>query len=75
MTTIVRPRDVGRPTLIAPGSSAPIGPTVVAGGVNFCVWSRHATGLDLPTPGCWRLRLTSGELRASVDIQAVRLAR
>ena len=47
MTTIVRPRDMGRPTLVDPGSSAPIGPTVVADGVNFCVWSRHATGLDL----------------------------
>ena len=35
----------------------------------------YATGLDLPTPGCWRLRLTTGDLRASVDDQAVRLAR
>ena len=33
-----------------------------------------ASSLDLPTPGCWRLRLSSGELRAFVDIQAVRMA-
>jgi hypothetical protein len=33
-----------------------------------------ASSLDLPTPGCWRLRLSSGELRAFVDIRAVRLA-
>jgi glycogen operon protein len=47
VATIVRPVDVGRPTQIEPGSSAPIGPTIVADGVNFCVWSGHATGLDL----------------------------
>jgi hypothetical protein len=30
-----------------------------------------ASSLDLPTPGCWRLRLASGKLRAFVDIEAV----
>ena len=33
-----------------------------------------ASSLDLPTPGCWRLRLSSGKLRAFVDIRAVRMA-
>ena len=35
----------------------------------------YASIVDLPRPGCWRLRLTTGELRAFVDVQAVRLAR
>ena len=30
-----------------------------------------ASILDVPRPGCWRLWLTSGELRAFVDIRAV----
>jgi len=30
-----------------PGSSAPIGPTVTADGVNFSVFSQRATGMDL----------------------------
>src|SRR5262245_14654062 len=29
------------------GRSCPLGATVVAGGVNFCVFSRAATGIDL----------------------------
>jgi hypothetical protein len=33
-----------------------------------------ASSLDLPTPGCWRLRLSSGKLRAFVDIRAVSMA-
>ena len=33
--------------LVAPGSSAPIGPTVTADGVNFSVFSQRATGMDL----------------------------
>ena len=33
-----------------------------------------ASNLDLPTPGCWRLWLSSGELRAFVDIRAVSMA-
>ena len=30
-----------------PGTSWPIGATVVAGGVNFSVYSRHAHGIEL----------------------------
>ena len=33
----------------------------------------YASILDLPTPGCWRLRLSTGELRATVDVLAVDL--
>lgn len=33
----------------------------------------YATALDLPTPGCWRLRLRTGDLRATVDVLAVDL--
>jgi isoamylase len=29
------------------GSSAPLGATVIGGGVNFCLYSRHATGVEL----------------------------
>jgi hypothetical protein len=32
----------------------------------------YASILDLGRPGCWRLTLTTGDLRAVVDIQAVR---
>jgi len=32
---------------LAPGRSAPIGPTVTADGVNFSVFSQRATGMDL----------------------------
>ena len=32
---------------VAPGSSAPIGPTVTADGTNFSVYSQRATGMDL----------------------------
>jgi hypothetical protein len=31
----------------------------------------YASSIDLPRPGCWRLRLTTGSLRAFVDIRAV----
>jgi hypothetical protein len=34
----------------------------------------YASGLDLPTPGCWRLWLTTGKLRAVVDIRAGKFA-
>jgi hypothetical protein len=34
----------------------------------------YASIIDLPTPGCWRLTLTTGDLRAHVDVQARRLA-
>ena len=33
----------------------------------------YASILDLDRPGCWRLTLTTGELRAHVDIRAVAL--
>jgi isoamylase len=35
------------PTADPQGDYAPIGATVVDGGVNFCVFSRHATGAEL----------------------------
>jgi isoamylase len=35
------------PPTILPGQSYPLGATVYAVGVNFCVYSKHATGLDL----------------------------
>jgi len=31
----------------------------------------YASIIDIPRPGCWRLTLTTGSLRATVDIQAV----
>jgi hypothetical protein len=34
----------------------------------------YASIIDLPTPGCWRLTLTAGDLRAHVDLSARRLA-
>jgi hypothetical protein len=34
-----------------------------------------ASIVDLPKPGCWRLELTSGDLKATVDLRAVRVAR
>jgi hypothetical protein len=33
----------------------------------------YASSLVLPAPGCWRLRLRTGELRATVDVLAVDL--
>jgi glycogen operon protein len=35
------------PETAAPGSSAPLGAAVTAGGVNFSVYSRHATAMEL----------------------------
>jgi hypothetical protein len=35
----------------------------------------YASTLDLPHPGCWRLTLTTGDLKATVDLRAVRLER
>jgi hypothetical protein len=35
----------------------------------------YATGLDVPTPGCWRLTLTTGDLKAVVDFRAVDLSK
>src|SRR5687768_8225784 len=32
---------------LSPGSSSPLGSTMVAGGANFCVYSRHATAMEL----------------------------
>jgi hypothetical protein len=34
----------------------------------------YASILDLGRPGCWRLTLTTGDLRAHVDIRAVRMS-
>lgn len=34
----------------------------------------YASIVNVPTAGCWRLRLTTGSLRASVVVQAVRAA-
>jgi len=31
----------------------------------------YASIVDLPSPGCWRLTLTSGDLHGTVDLQAV----
>jgi hypothetical protein len=33
----------------------------------------YASIIDIPRPGCWRLTLTSGTLRATVDMRAIRL--
>ncbi|HWL71308.1 MAG TPA: isoamylase, partial [Geminicoccus sp.] len=43
------PGAVGRPDPadIVPGSPAPLGATPTAGGVNFSVYSRHGTGVEL----------------------------
>jgi hypothetical protein len=35
----------------------------------------YASIVDLPRPGCWRLTLTTGNLKAQIDLRAVRLAR
>jgi hypothetical protein len=32
----------------------------------------YASIIDIPRPGCWRLTLETGDLRASVDFRAVR---
>ena len=32
----------------------------------------YASIIDIPRPGCWRLTLTSGSLRASVDMRAIK---
>jgi hypothetical protein len=34
----------------------------------------YASIVEVPAPGCWRLTLTTGELRATVDLRAVDLA-
>jgi hypothetical protein len=34
----------------------------------------YASIIDLPSPGCWRLTLTTGDLKATIDLRAVRLA-
>jgi hypothetical protein len=33
----------------------------------------YASIIDIPRPGCWRLTLTSGSLRATVDMRAIPL--
>src|SRR5689334_11008684 len=47
MATVARHQDVPDSALAEPGTSAPIGPTMGEGGVNFSVYSQHATGMDL----------------------------
>jgi hypothetical protein len=32
----------------------------------------YASIIDVPRPGCWRLTLTTGSVKASVDVRAVR---
>jgi hypothetical protein len=32
----------------------------------------YASIIDLPRPGCWRLRLSTGALRGTVDLRAIR---
>ncbi len=35
------------PSTVLPGQSYPLGATVYAIGINFCIYSKHATGIDL----------------------------
>lgn len=32
----------------------------------------YASIIDVPKPGCWRLTLTTGKVKASIDLYAVR---
>ena len=34
-------------TKVTTGQSAPLGATIADGGVNFSIYSRHASGVDL----------------------------
>src|SRR6185369_8916851 len=49
-----------RTTQVRIGATAPLGATVTADGVNFSVFSKHATGIDLllfdPRRGILRVR-------------------
>ena len=54
MTTMARPGDSRKPFLsgarqgvVEPGIAHPLGATVTPGGVNFCVYAKHATGIDI----------------------------
>ena len=54
MTTMARPGDSRKPFLagarlgvVEPGIAHPLGATVTPAGVNFCVYAKHATGIDI----------------------------
>jgi isoamylase len=54
VTTLERPGDLRKPFLagarkaaVKPGSAHPLGATVTPAGVNFCVYAKHATGIDI----------------------------
>src|SRR5258707_11099773 len=54
MTTMARPGDLRKPFLagarqaaVEPGVAHPLGATVTPAGVNFCVYAKHATGMDI----------------------------
>ena len=54
MTTLARPGDGRKPFLagarqgvVEPGVAHPLGATVTPAGVNFCVYAKHATGIDI----------------------------
>ena len=53
-----------RPFVTRPGSRFPPGATAAPGGVNFCVFSRHATGVEL---------LLYADDRSSEPLQTIRL--
>jgi pullulanase/glycogen debranching enzyme len=36
-----------RASLVEPGTAHPLGASVVVGGVNLCVYSKRATGIDV----------------------------
>ena len=43
---------------VLPGLSFPLGATVQAGGVNFCLYSKYATAIDLLVPHQANLRIS-----------------
>jgi hypothetical protein len=44
---LLSPPGRGHGMTVAPGQSFPLGATVVDGGVNFCVFSREASAIEL----------------------------
>ena len=42
-----RPSTFTRPGLVLPGLAHPLGATVTRHGVNFCVYAKRATGIDI----------------------------
>ena len=47
MSSLIPRRLLRRQNGVGPGQSAPIGATVFGDGVNFSIYSRTATGIDL----------------------------